>query len=461
MGADVRAMFEAMTSVFEEAGMPYCILAGYDSYPDAIPSDVDFMIPPEWATRLPALLAAAAARSGAHLVQHIAHETTAAYFALARLDGDRIAWLHPDSCSDFRRGGRLWLRAEPVLARRRRHPRGFWIPAAGDAFAYYLVKKIDKGGLDPQQARQLAARYAEDPAGARAALRRLLPADEAEFVDAAASGRSWTPVAGRLESLNAALRRHLRVETGWRRLRQFGADLRRGALRVVHPTGLCIAFLGPDGSGKSTVFARVAGELARAFRTVERRHLRPPLPFVREPENGPPVVNPHDQPPRGAAAALAKVLVFWARYATGGLYWLAPRLVRSRLVAFDRYYHDILADPLRYRIAPGSLAESMARLLARRVPQPDLIFVLDAAPEILLARKQEVPEAECRRQRAAYLQLAREFPNARVIDASLPVEQVTARVLQHVLAALEARTRARLGLDRAAGAAPGAMPWKA
>jgi len=462
MGADAsRAMFEAMISVFEEAGMPYCILAGYDGYPDSIPSDVDFMMPAEWAPRLPALIAAAAARSGAHLVQHIAHETTASYFALARLDGDCIAWLHPDACSDFRRGGRLWLRAEPILARRRRHPRGFWIPAAGDAFAYYLVKKLDKGGIDSQQARQLAARYAEDPAGARAALRRLLPADDAEFVDAAASEASWTPVAGRLSSLNAGLRRHTHGESGGDRLRQLGADIRRAAVRILHPTGLCIAFLGPDGSGKSTVVAYAGGELARAFRAVERRHLRPPLPFAREHEDGAPVINPHDQPPRGTVAALAKVLVFWARYVAGGLYWLAPRRVRSRLVVFDRYYHDILVDPLRYRIAPGSLAEGLARLLARRVPQPDLVFVLDAPPEVLRARKQEVPEEECRRQCAAYLQLARELPNARVIDAALPLEQVTARVLQHVLAALEARTRARLGIDRAPEGAPGAMPWKA
>ena len=455
------AMFEAMILTFEEAGLPYCILAGYDGYPDAIPSDVDFMIPDEWSGRLPALVATAAARSGAHLVQHIAHETTAGYFALARLEGDRIAWLHPDSCSDFRRGGRLWLRAEPILARRRRHRRGFWIPGAGDAFAYYLAKKLDKGGLDANQARQLAARFAEDPAAARAALRRLLPEGDARFVESAADAGGWTPVAGRIAALNAAMRRHADGESPLRRLAQLAADLRRTLGRIARPTGFCIAFLGPDGCGKSSVGARVAEELARAFRQVERRHLWPPLPFVREPENSPPVVNPHDMPPRGAAAALAKVLVFWARYVAGGLYWLAPRRIRTRLVVFDRYYHDIIADPLRYRIAPGSLAARLARMLARRVPQPDLVFVLDASPETLLARKQEVPAAECRRQRAAYLEIAREFANVRVVDAELPLEQVTARVLQHVLAALEARTHARLGLDHAPDAETGAMPWKA
>ena len=461
MGADARAMFEALTLVFEEAGTPYCILAGYDGYPDAIPSDVDFMVPPDWSARLPALVATAAARSGAHLVQCIAHETTAAYFALARLDGDRIAWLHPDSCSDFRRGGRLWLRAEPILARRRRHRRGFWVPAAGDGFAYYLVKKLDKGGLDEAQAGQLAARFAEDPEGCRAALRRVLPAAEAAFVNAAATEGRWSPVAGRLASLNAALRRHTAGEGPLRRLVQLFGDLRRTFDRLIHPTGLCIAFLGPDGSGKSSVIEHVSAQLAQAFRQVDYRHLRPPLrPFGNPRGPAAVVVDPHGRPPRGAFGCVAKLLVFWAGYVLGGALWLYPRLVRSRLVVFDRYYHDILADPLRYRQAPGGLADRMARALARRVPQPDLMFILDAAPETLQARKQEVTPAESRRQRAAYLHVARDFPNARLIDADQPVDQVVARVLVHVLAALEARTRDRLGLDRAIGE-EGALPWKA
>jgi len=457
-----KAMFEALMQVFEEANMPYCVLAGYDGYPEVIPSDIDFMLPPEWSARLPALLKVAAARMGGRLVQCIAHETTAEYFAIARLEGDRIAWLHPDSCSDFRRGGTLLLRGDGILQRRRRHRRGFWVPAAADAFAYYLIKKLDKGGLNATQAAQLSARYAEDPQGCAAALTRILPAGHAAAVDAAAATGHWRAVIEQLPELTAAMVAHAAGEPFGARQRQRAADLRRMLGRLLRPTGLCIAFLGPDGSGKSSVINRVSSELAQGFRRVDYRHLRPPLFSRGDAAAGEAqiVVDPHARPPRGLAGSAAKLLHFWGGYLLGSLSWLYPRRVCSRLVIFDRYYHDILADPRRYRFRATPMLARLAHALARRLPQPDLIFVLDAAPEILQARKQEVPLAETARQRQAYLRIAADFAQAQVIDAGQPLEHVVADVLAQVVALLEARTHRRLGLDRM-DHEDGVVPWKA
>ena len=51
----------------------------------------------------------------------------------------------------------------------------------------------------------------------------------------------------------------------------------------------------------------------------------------------------------------------------------------------DRYLYDELANlPLRNRFSAA-----YAKLLARMVPRPDLVFLLDAVPEIARARKPE------------------------------------------------------------------------
>jgi thymidylate kinase len=123
--------------------------------------------------------------------------------------------------------------------------------------------------------------------------------------------------------------------------------------------------------------------------------------------------------------------------------WLYPRYVCSTLVIFDRYFHDLLADPLRYRYS-GSL--NTARKLGRILTQPDLIFILDAPAEVLQSRKQEVSLAESARQGKAYQSLVTEFNNALIINTNQPVEQVINDVLSHVLNFLESRTQQRLHL---------------
>lgn len=423
--------------------MPYCILAGYDSYPDRISSDVDFMVPPSWMERLPAVIATVSARCEAQLVQCIRHETTATYFVVARLHAGGVSCLQPDSSADYRRRGRLWLRADEIVLRRRRHRSGFWVPCAADAFAYYLIKKIDKGALDNSQALQLSARYEEDPRGCDEILQTLLPVEAARMVESAVHSGDWQAVISALPALKSALHRHAAREPLRKCVRNAWAELRRIVVRVVQPTGLSVAFLGPDGSGKSTLIARVSVELNQTFRRVQYQHLRPGL-FSRG-RNGALVVaaDPHGKPLRGSMGSIARLLLFWMEFLLGWPLWLFPRRVRSTLVIFDRYFHDILPDPRRYRYGASP---TVIRILGRFVPQPDIAFILDAPPELLQTRKQEVTLMEGRRQRGAYLEVAKEFRRARIVDVSRPLDQVVSCILRDILDHLEQRAADRLDL---------------
>jgi thymidylate kinase len=82
------------------------------------------------------------------------------------------------------------------------------------------------------------------------------------------------------------------------------------------------------------------------------------------------------------------------------------------------------------------------------VPQPDLLFILDAPAGVLQQRKQEIPLSEGKRQRVAYLNLQFEFKEVRVIDVSQPLDKVVADVLGHLIAFQEARTIRRLDAGR-------------
>jgi thymidylate kinase len=80
---------------------------------------------------------------------------------------------------------------------------------------------------------------------------------------------------------------------------------------------------------------------------------------------------------------------------------------------------------------PASWLERARRLF----PQPDVVITLRAPKDVLLQRKQELPETEILRQ-AAVLETIK-FNTARVVaaDASQPAEQVARATLAEILKA--------------------------
>lgn len=191
-----------------------------------------------------------------------------------------------------------------------------------------------------------------------------------------------------------------------------------------------IAFLGCDGSGKSAVIAGVTHRLAEAGLGVSYGHWRP-VAFSREtsPESKT-ADDPHGQVPRGALVSILKLQWLWLNWWVGWHRSLRKQARKGALL-FDRYHADLLVDPLRYRYGAPLW---IARAASRWMPQPDIVIYLDAPPEVLLSRKQEVPKETLERSRAAYLALAAADPAIRVVDATQPLEDVVGKVVSEIMA---------------------------
>jgi thymidylate kinase len=189
-------------------------------------------------------------------------------------------------------------------------------------------------------------------------------------------------------------------------------------------TGLFIAFFGPDGVGKSAIIEQLKVAAGTDFSAVVQFHFRPML--GRQAPHRSPVSDPHAQAPRSLLVSCAKLL-YWLLDCWYG-YFVAVRPARrcSGLVIFDRYYPDILVDPLRYRLPAGSLR--FATWLAAFAPRPDLCVLLDAPADVVQRRKQEVSPAESQRQRIAYLALFHSMPSTLLVSADDSVDQVSRQV---------------------------------
>jgi hypothetical protein len=430
--------------VLDREGVPYCVMHGYDRYPDSLgSSDVDCIVPPAVLPhRLAALLHANRHYIGADPAQWQGHLNQ--FITLAwQGPGRAPCFLDLDMHPGYHHGKCLFYSSDEVLKTRRRC-RQFWVPAPDVEFGCYLVKKIAKGSLNEQQGETLSELYGRDPAGCGRQVARFWGSESTALLTSAAAGRKWEDVRNHLPELRREL---LRRAT----LRQPLAVARSKLSSVLHrsrewwtlPNGLHVVLLGPDGVGKSTVLERVCQDLAPLFEGTEVRTFAPAL--LGGNSQGPPVIaRPHDKPLRSLPASLAKAAYWLVFYSVG--YHLTVRfgLANSALWINHRYLVDALVDPRRYRYK-GPLW--LLWLIWRLVPKPDLIVLLDAPAEAVQARKQEVPLEETRRQCAAYRTLVEGMSNGRIVDAAPPPEAVVGEVNQTILQFLAARIARRFGME--------------
>ena len=182
-----------------------------------------------------------------------------------------------------------------------------------------------------------------------------------------------------------------------------------------------IVILGPDGAGKSSVIAGLVEELNSTGRAVNVRYLKPEIILPRRKHTGVTNTDPHGKAPRSFLVSLAKIIAWLLEE------WYANLFTdkKKMLLICDRYYHDLLVDPRRFRYKGPTWA---AVLVGNMMPKPKLWVLLDAPAEILQARKQEVSVEESSRQRRAYVDFARTQREHVIVDASQPLDKVVADV---------------------------------
>lgn len=198
-----------------------------------------------------------------------------------------------------------------------------------------------------------------------------------------------------------------------------------------------ICLLGPDGSGKSSVISEVSQRLKFTTKQITCKHLKPQV-LGKKTEKV--VTNPHAKPPRSKTVSTMKILSWLL------LYWFDHFLHGHKncaLIIWDRYYHDLLVDPMRYRYG-GSLR--IANIIAKLVPQPDIFILLDAPATILQARKQEVSFEETARQRESYIELINRLENGFIVDTSQNIKKVVEDTQKIIINLMAQKTRNRLDL---------------
>jgi thymidylate kinase len=190
-----------------------------------------------------------------------------------------------------------------------------------------------------------------------------------------------------------------------------------------------VCVLGPDGVGKSTVIEDVKNKLVNATKITEIRHLKPNIFKTIKSKNS--TINPHGKAPRSNIVSILKIILWSFEY---WIFKVFHGFNNPTLVIWDRYYHDILVDPRRYRYGAPMW---VAHLIHKTIPKPDLIILFDAPAHVVQHRKKEVPHNESARQREEYFKLVSKEKNGIVINSALPLRLVSMNTQEAILKTME------------------------
>ena len=256
---------------------------------------------------------------------------------------------------------------------------------------HYFLKKMSKGDLTDNVFYYLKDLYFHDKEKCLEVLSNQLKKTNKQVINAFENDNIQAILKNRENILSD-------VKKGNTTLSYWLKDKFRIVKRIFKPTGISIAFLGPDGSGKTTVINGLTSSNL-PFRKTDYFHLKP---IYTKNNTNEVTNNPHEFKPYNKLKSYVKLLFFFYQYNLGWIQNIIPLKIKSSLIIFDRYFDDLIADNKRYRYGGQNY---MAKFFRFFIKKPSLYFVLVTDAKTIYKRKQEVAFTELENQIYKYKSL--------------------------------------------------------
>ena len=172
---------------------------------------------------------------------------------------------------------------------------------------------------------------------------------------------------------------------------------------------IIISFMGVDGSGKTTL----AKNIHRIIKNSKYLHLKPYIIFQ---DKRTVIKNPHNQKKSSFTISLLRLFTWLISYK---IFFFQNKI--KKIYFFDRYAHDILIDPLRYK---HNSSQILTKFILSFFPKPDLWIFLNSSLKTIKSRKMELSDSELKRQITDYKVFFRNQKNVLKLNTSIKKEKL-------------------------------------
>ena len=189
-------------------------------------------------------------------------------------------------------------------------------------------------------------------------------------------------------------------------------------------SSIIVSFMGVDGSGKSTLIELLRKKLKNKFRKIKYIHLRPYLILL---DKSTVQANPHKSKKTWPILLNFFRILYWLIIYRFFFYLFGNN--SNQLIIFDRYAHDLMIDPIRYKF---NLPNRISKFILNLFPNPSLWIVLNAPIKVLEKRKKELPTKELKKQIRSYLNFAKQRKNSIVVNTNNSVQSCLSLIIKKI-----------------------------
>ncbi len=440
-------LIDSLFKVFNQNDIPYCILHSYKYLPSKIESDLDIVVSSEYKNKLDIVLNHITFNSEFSIIQNLYYDIpNGYYYVFYKHNSNPSLFIAFDFLVDDIGINRYYLKSYELLHNRIKY-KNFYIPTFGIQIIYLLIKKAVKRQIYNNHYNKLFEYYLKDPINVENTIKSYFN----KYISTKLINAFQKKKSNEIGCLLPQIVVEMKKKRKFLKIHSIFWSFYRIVKRFSNPTGMYIVILSPDGGGKTSVSSAISQKLQGAFRNIKQFHWRPWFftqlrTFLSKTkiENVYQNVNLHNLKKRNKTISLFRWLYYSIDYIVGYYLKILPLKIKTTAVIMDRYYYDIIVDPVRYGF---NLPQWLLKSVLPLIPKPDLTIYLDNKPEELYKRKQELRINELDRQVCAWREFIPTLPNARIVTTDKPLDDVANEVTRLVLARRAEMTRKMLNVD--------------